>query len=196
MSKFANLIAVSLLGAAASVHAADRPFVGLAWGETRANFNTSAAASANTGIDADRVIRGTDTWGVRAGVHGDSQRYYAAYNYVSGSHGGANFRLQTATASYDQLLPLGDTTRLFGGASAGVNYLSQIPGQFNSDRDWGVHGGLQAGLLQDIGDNLQFELGYRYTRNYHTEVDLVRGQSGDARLNSTRQPYLALNYRF
>ncbi len=195
MSKITHFIAISLLGATASVHAADRPFAGVTWGESKANFSSSSSAYANTGLDVDRVIDETDTWSLHGGLSGDNSRYYGTYEYVSGSHGGANFRLQALNASYDRLLPITSTARLFGGATVGVNYLSQIPGQYSSDRDWGLNAGLQAGVLQDLGDNLQLELGYRYSRYFDTKVDLAAGHS-DARLNSGSQPYLGLSYRF
>ncbi len=195
MSKITHVIAASLLSMAAVAHAAERPFVGVTWGESKANFSSSSTAYANTGLDVDRVIDETDTWGVRGGLSGDDSRYYGTYEYVSGSHGGANFRHQSLSASYDRLLPITATTRLFGGGTVGVSYLGQIPGQYSSDRDWGLNGGLQVGLLQDLGDDLQLELGYRYTRYYDTNVDLGAGHS-DARLNSGKQPYLGLSYRF
>jgi len=58
--------------------------------------------------------------------------------------------------------------------------------------------GLQAGVLQDVGNNTSIEAGYRYLRsNAGTEVsERGVGKVGSIDLHSTKQVYLGVNYKF
>ncbi|MCY1459906.1 hypothetical protein D9M71_774200 [compost metagenome] len=94
--------------------------------------------------------------------------------------------------------PLGATTKLFGGASAGLTKLSQESSGYSRDTDTGYAIGLQAGLLQQVTDNASVELGYRYLRsNASTELAEHGGPKvGTLRLDSSAQTYLSANYAF
>ncbi len=205
MKKIAIAIGLTAAGLTALPAVADmlpgRSFIGIGWGESSANYHASGRAHAMMPqANFDRVIDDTDTWSLRAGQELDYGRVYLGYSYARDSYHGIRLRQQALSVSYDHYLPLTSETRLFGGVTAGATYLSQISTGYTGDRDWGVHAGIQAGLLQDIGDQAQLELGYRYTRHSHNDVDFkdnVSGmRTGSARLKSTDHVYLGLNYRF
>ena len=203
--KIAVAVAAALLGAAgfaaADRPAEGRPFVGASYGQTSANYGASGRAERMmSDFDFDDVIRHSDTWGVRAGYDQGDSRYYVSYGNVSDDRNGIiKFRQQTATVSYDRMLPVTATTRLFGGVSAGTTYVAQVSKGYASDRDWGLHAGLQAGVLQQLTDNAELEFGYRYAKHDGVDVDFARNRdglrTGTARLNSTGEAYLGLNWR-
>jgi len=107
-------------------------------------------------------------------------------------------RQQNLIGSYDMFVPLGDTTRLFGGASAGLTKLENESKGYTRDSDIGYLVGLQAGILQKLGDNTSVEAGYRYLRsNAGTEVsERGVGKLGSIDVHSSKQAYLGLNYHF
>ncbi|HAW25910.1 MAG TPA: hypothetical protein DCX38_21605, partial [Pseudomonas sp.] len=107
-------------------------------------------------------------------------------------------RQQNLIGSYDLFLPVGDTTRLFGGASVGLTKLENESSGYRRDSDIGYLVGLQAGVLQDVGHNTSIEAGYRYLRsNAGTEVaERGVGKVGSIDLHSTKQAYLGVNYKF
>ena len=84
----------------------------------------------------------------------DEGRYYMTYENVSDDYGSSlKLRQQNLIGSYDMFVPLGDTTRLFGGASAGLTKLENESKGYSRDTDIGYLVGLQAGILQKLGDN-------------------------------------------
>lgn len=189
----------AILGASAAVQADN--FAGLTWGETSNNMRHSAAFQQNVpGVDTDKVIHNSGTWGLRAGQSDNSGRYYISYENVSDSSHSNNTKLrqENLLGSYDLFLPLGESTRLFGGASLGLTKLSQEFKGASRDSDIGYAAGLQAGILQDVGNNIGLEAGYRYLRsNASVEVS----PHGDAKvgsldLHSSSQAYLGVNYNF
>lgn len=199
-AKFA--VAAALLGAAGFAAAADgRPFVGATYGQSSANYGASGRAERMmSDFDFDDVIRNSDSWGARAGVDQGDSRYYVSYGYVSDDRNGIiKFRQQTAGVSYDRMLPVTATTRLFGGVSAGATYVAQVSKGYGGDREWGLHAGVQAGVLQQLTDNAELELGYRYARYDGVDLDFARNRdglrTGTARLNSAGEAYLGLNWR-
>jgi hypothetical protein len=120
------------------------------------------------------------------------------YDNVSGDHSGLKLRQENLLGSYDLFLPVGDTTKLFGGGSLGVTKLTQDSPGASRDTDYGYAYGLQAGVIQDITDKASVELGYRYLRtNAATEVGAHGGpKDGTLRLTSSAQTYLAASYKF
>jgi opacity protein-like surface antigen len=175
-------------------------FVGLTWGETSNNIRNSSAFKQNVpGADLDNVINNSGTWGIRAGQSDASARYYLTYENVSDSyHHDAKMRQENLLGSYDLFVPLGDTTRLFGGATLGLTKLTQEFKGASRDSDIGYAAGLQAGILQDVGSNASLEAGYRYLRsNASVEVNPHGGSKlGSLDLHSSSQAYLGANYRF
>ena len=128
----------------------------------------------------------------------DEGRYYMTYENVSDDYGSSlKLRQQNLIGSYDMFVPLGDTTRLFGGASAGLTKLENESKGYSRDTDIGYLVGLQAGILQ-LGDNTSVEAGYRYLRsNAGTEVsERGVGKLGSIDVHSSKQAYLGLNYHF
>lgn len=149
MNKLHTLaIATSLSLFTLGAHAAEN-FVGLTWGESTANIDRSSTLKQNMGSDRfDDVIKNSGTWGIRAGQMTDEGRYYATYENVSDDYGNTlKLRQQNLIGSYDMFLPLGDTTRLFGGASAGLTKLENESSGYRRDSDIGYLVGLQAGIL-------------------------------------------------
>lgn len=147
----------------------------------------------------DDTIKNSGTWGIRAGQMTDEARYYATYENVSDDYGSSlKLRQQNLIGSYDMFLPVGDTTRLFGGASAGLTKLENESSGYSRDSGIGYLVGLQAGVLQDVGTNTSIEAGYRYLRsNAGTEVsERGVGKVGSTDLHSTKQAYLGVNYKF
>ncbi len=192
----ATTLSVFTLGA----QAADN-FAGLTWGKSTVNIDRSSALKQNMpGANRfDDTIKNSGTWGIRAGQMTDEARYYATYENVSDDYGSSlKLRQQNLFGSYDMFLPLGDTTRLFGGASAGLTKLENESSGYRRDSDIGYLVGLQAGVLQDVGKNTSIEAGYRYLRsNAGTEVaERGVGKVGSIDLHSSKQAYLGVNYKF
>ncbi|MCW2270177.1 hypothetical protein D3C77_18590 [compost metagenome] len=192
-------LAVAFLGAAATAQAADTTFAGVTYGQTSDKVKKSGLLSSNTDhLNTDGIIHKDDTWGVRLGQMNDQRRYYLTYDNVSSDHSGLKLRQENLLGSYDVFYPLGATTKLFGGASAGLTKLSQESSGYSRDTDTGYAIGLQAGLLQQVTDNASVELGYRYLRsNASTELAEHGGPKvGTLRLDSSAQTYLSANYAF
>ena len=192
----ATTLSVFSLGA----QAADN-FAGLTWGKSTVNIDRSSTLKQNMpGANRfDDTIKNSGTWGIRAGQMTDEARYYATYENVSDDYGSSlKLRQQNLIGSYDLFLPVGDTTRLFGGASVGLTKLENESSGYRRDSDIGYLVGLQAGVLQDVGHNTSIEAGYRYLRsNAGTEVaERGVGKVGSIDLHSTKQAYLGVNYKF
>ncbi|MEN2506499.1 outer membrane beta-barrel protein [Stutzerimonas stutzeri] len=192
----ATTLSVFTLGAQAAEN-----FAGLTWGKSTVNMDRSSSLKQNMpGTNRfDDTIKNSGTWGIRAGQMTDEARYYATYENVSDDYGSSlKLRQQNLIGSYDMFLPVGDTTRLFGGASAGLTKLENESSGYSRDSDIGYLVGLQAGVLQDLGNNTSIEAGYRYLRsNAGTEVsERGVGKVGSIDLHSTKQAYLGVNYKF
>lgn len=192
----ATTLSVFTLGA----QAADN-FAGLTWGKSTVNMDRSSSLKQNMpGTNRfDDTIKNSGTWGIRAGQMTDEARYYATYENVSDDYGSSlKLRQQNLIGSYDMFLPVGETTRLFGGASAGLTKLENESSGYSRDSDIGYLVGLQVGVLQDLGDNTSIEAGYRYLRsNAGTEVsERGVGKVGSIDVHSTKQAYLGVNYKF
>ncbi|HBS78360.1 MAG: hypothetical protein CMK99_09080 [Pseudomonas sp.] len=201
MNKLHTLaIATTLSVFSIGAQAADN-FAGLTWGKSTVNIDRSSTLKQNMpGANRfDDTIKNSGTWGIRAGQMTDEARYYATYENVSDDYGSSlKLRQQNLIGSYDLFLPVGDTTRLFGGASAGLTKLENESSGYRRDSDIGYLVGLQAGVLQDVGHNTSIEAGYRYLRsNAGTEVaERGVGKVGSIDLHSTKQAYLGVNYKF
>ena len=201
MNKLHTLaIATTLSILSLGAQAADN-FAGLTWGKSTVNIDRSSTLKQNMpGANRfDDTIKNSGTWGIRAGQMTDEARYYATYENVSDDYGSSlKLRQQNLIGSYDLFLPVGDTTRLFGGASAGLTKLENESSGYRRDSDIGYLVGLQAGVLQDVGHNTSIEAGYRYLRsNAGTEVaERGVGKVGSIDLHSTKQAYLGVNYKF
>ena len=159
----ATTLSIFTLGA----QAADN-FAGLTWGKSTVNIDRSSTLKQNMpGANRfDDTIKNSGTWGLRAGQMTDEARYYATYENVSDDYGSSlKLRQQNLIGSYDLFLPVGDTTRLFGGASAGLTKLENESSGYRRDSDIGYLVGLQAGVLQEVGNNTSIEAGYRYLRS-------------------------------
>ncbi|MCQ4295993.1 porin family protein [Pseudomonas stutzeri] len=201
MKKLSTLALATTLGAFSfGAHAAEN-FAGFTWGKSTVNTDRSSSLKQN--MDGknrfDDTIKNSGTWGVRAGQMTDEARYYMTYENVSDDYGSSlKLRQQNLIGSYDMFVPLGDTTRLFGGASAGLTKLENESKGYTRDSDIGYLVGLQAGILQKLGDNTSVEAGYRYLRsNAGTEVsERGVGKLGSIDVHSSKQAYLGLNYHF
>lgn len=201
MKKLSTLAIATTFGIfSLGTHAAEN-FAGFTWGESTVNTDRSSSLKQN--MDGknrfDDVIKNSGTWGVRAGQMTDEGRYYMTYENVSDDYGSSlKLRQQNLIGSYDMFVPLGDTTRLFGGASAGLTKLENESKGYSRDTDIGYLVGLQAGILQKLGDNTSVEAGYRYLRsNAGTEVsERGVGKLGSIAVHSSKQAYLGLNYHF
>ena len=191
-------LAVSALGISSLSQAADSNFIGLSYGKTSDNVRKSNELNRNLGHpDANAVITREGTWGLRAGQQNDTSRYYATYDYSAGSHDGIQLRQQNLLGSYDLFLPVAKQTKLFGGGTAGVTRLTQKSAGFSRDSDTGYAIGVQAGVLQQVAQNSQVELGYRYVRsNASTEMASDGSKDGSLRLKSAGQLYVSANYAF
>lgn len=196
-----KLIAVGTTMAFASLPAvAQDSFVGLTWGETSNNMDRSSALKGSSQTRRlDDTINNSGTWGVRGGVQDDTGRMYLTYEYVSDTYSSRyKLRQQNLLGSYDLFLPVADSTRLFGGVTAGLVKLEQDSPGFHRDSDLGLAGGLQAGILHSLTPDFSIEAGYRYLR---TTVDAGlnardRSVGGSFDLKSSDQAYLGLNYHF
>ncbi|WP_153785029.1 outer membrane protein [Pseudomonas sp. EMN2] len=201
MKTFNTLLAAMAVCAAgiATTAQADDTFASLTYGQTSDKVRKSGLLQSNTDhLNTDGIIAKDGTWGVRLGQMNNQGRYYLTYDNVSGEHSGLKLRQENLLGSYDLFLPVGDTTKLFGGASLGVTKLSQESSGYSRDTDTGYAVGLQGGVLQQVTDNASVELGYRYLRsNASTELSPHDGAKiGTLRQNSSAQTYLAANYKF
>ncbi|EKT4524952.1 outer membrane beta-barrel protein [Pseudomonas putida] len=193
------MVAMAVCAASLTAHAADDTFASLTYGQTSDKVRKSGLLQRNTGhLNTDGIIGKDSTWGVRLGKINDDARYYMTYDNVSGDHSGIKLRQENLLGSYDRFLPVGDTTKLFGGASLGLTKLTQESSGYSRDTDMGYAVGLQAGVLQQITNNASVELGYRYLRsNASTELAAHGGpKAGTLRLTSSAQTYLSANYTF
>ncbi|BBR52769.1 MULTISPECIES: outer membrane beta-barrel protein [Pseudomonas] len=193
------MVAMAVCAASLTAQAADDTFASLTYGQTSDKVRKSGLLQRNTDhLNADGIIGKDGTWGVRVGKINDDARYYLTYDNVSGDHSGIKLRQENLLGSYDAFLPVGDTTKLFGGGSLGLTKLSQESSGYSRDTDVGYAVGLQAGVLQQITNNASVELGYRYLRsNASTELAEHGGpKAGTLRLTSSAQTYLSANYTF
>lgn len=194
------LAAMAVCAAGFSVQAnADDTFASLTYGQTSDKVRKSGLLSRSTDyLNTDGVIAKDGTWGVRLGKMNNEGRYYMTYDNVSGDHSGLKLRQENLLGSYDLFLPVGDTTKLFGGASLGVTKLTQESSGYSRDTNYGYAAGLQAGVIQEVTDNASVELGYRYLRtNASTELVEHGGPKiGSMSLTSSAQTYLSANYKF
>jgi len=193
------MAAMAVCAASFTAQAADDTFASLTYGQTSDKVRKSGLLQSNTGhLNADGIIGKDGTWGMRVGKINDDARYYLTYDNVSGDHSGIKLRQENLLGSYDAFLPVGDTTKLFGGASLGLTKLSQESSGYSRDTDMGYAVGLQAGVLQQVTNNTSVELGYRYLRsNASTELAEHGGpKTGTLRLSSSAQTYLSANYIF
>jgi len=199
MTHFKKLIlAMTVLGASAVVHAADDNFASLTLGQTSDKVKKSSLLNSNLDHpNANGVIGKDTTWGLRLGQQNNDRRYYATYDNVSGSHNGIKLRQENLLGSYDLFLPVTSSTKLFGGASAGLTKLTQDSPGYSRDSDIGYALGVQGGVLQQFSNNASVELGYRYLRsNASTEMSAQGSKQGSLSLDSSAQTYLSANYAF
>lgn len=201
MNKFNKLVlATTLFGFTAFAQAEESNFAGLTYGKTLNKVSKSTQLDNN--LDHPNIggaIGSSDnTWGMRLGRQSDSNRYYATYDYVSGTHNGVKLRQENLLGSYDLFVPVGASTRLFGGGTAGLTKLTQDSPGFSRDSNIGYAVGGQAGVLQKVSQNMSVELGYRYLRtNASTQIAPHNGgKQGSLDLTSTSQTYLSANYLF
>lgn len=193
------MVAVAVCAGSLTAQAADDTFASLTYGQTSDKVRKSGLLQRNTDhLNTDGIIGKDGTWGVRVGKINEDARYYLTYDNVSGDHSGIKLRQENLLGSYDAFLPVGDTTKLFGGGSLGLTKLSQESSGYSRDTDVGYAVGLQAGVLQQITNNASVELGYRYLRsNASTELAEHGGpKAGTLRLTSSAQTYLSANYTF
>ena len=155
MKTFNTLLAAMAVCAAGitTAQAADDNFASLTYGQTSDKVRKSGLLQRNTDqLNADGIIGKDDTWGVRLGKMNNEGRYYMTYDNVSGDHSGLKLRQENLLGSYDLFLPVGDTTKLFGGGSLGMTKLTQDSPGASRDTDYGYAVGLQAGVIQEITD--------------------------------------------
>jgi hypothetical protein len=193
------LLAFTVLSASTAAFASDDNFASLTFGQTSDKVKKSHALNDNLNSpNADGVIGKDNTWGVRLGQQNSQGRYYATYDNVSGSHNGIKLRQENLLGSYDLFYPVGGSTKLFGGATAGLTKLTQDSPGYSRDSDIGYAVGGQFGVLQQVSQNTSVELGYRYLMsNASTEMKESGGsKQGSLDLNSSAQTYLSANYNF
>ncbi|MGY2341313.1 hypothetical protein ACW9HW_18995 [Pseudomonas sp. SDO5532_S415] len=193
------LLAFTVMGASVAAHAGDDNFASLTFGQTSDKVKKSNALDTNlNNPNAGGVIDKDNTWGVRLGQQNSQGRYYATYDNVSGSHNGIKLRQENLLGSYDLFYPVGGSTKLFGGATAGLTKLTQDSPGYSRDSDIGYAVGGQMGVLQQVSQNTSVELGYRYLRsNASTEMSQSGGsKQGSLDLTSSAQTYLSANYAF
>ena len=194
------LLAFTLLGSSIAANADDTSnFAGLTFGQTSDKIDKSHALNNNLGNpNVTGAIDGNNTYGMRLGQQNSQGRYYATYDNVSGSHNGVKLRQENLLGSYDLFYPVGGSTKLFGGATAGLTKLTQDSPGFSRDSDIGYAIGGQVGVLQQVSQNTSVELGYRYLRsNASTEMKESGGsKKGSLDLTSSAQTYLSANYYF
>ena len=194
------LLAFTLLGSSLAANADDTTnFAGLSFGQTSDKIDKSNALNDNLGHpNATGAIDGNNTYGVRLGQQNSQGRYYATYDNVSGSHNGIKLRQENLLGSYDLFYPVGGSTKLFGGATAGLTKLTQDSPGYSRDSDIGYAVGGQLGVLQQVTQNTSVELGYRYLMsNASTDMKESGGsKQGSLDLNSSAQTYLSANYSF
>ena len=192
------LIAMTVLGASSLAQAADTTFAGLTYGQTSDKIKKSGLLGSNVDhLNTDGIISKDGTWGARLGRQNDQGRYYLTYDNVSNNHSGVKMRQENLLGSYDLFLPVTSSTKLFGGATAGVTKLSQESSGYSRDTDIGYAVGLQTGVLQQVSKNVSVEMGYRYLRsNASTEMSAQGTKQGSLSLNSSAQTYLSANYAF
>lgn len=202
MLKFNQFVlALAFIGGSAVAQASEgsSTFGGVTYGSTSDKISKSNNLNRNMGNpNADGIIGKDRTWGVRLGQQTLENRYYATYENVSGSHNGLKLRQENLLGSYDLFMPITASTKLFGGGTLGMTKLTQESSGSSRDTGVGYVAGVQAGVLQQVAQNVSVELGYRYLRsNASTEVSPHgASKTGSLKLDSSAQTYLAANYSF
>lgn len=191
------LLAITVMGASTAAMANEN-FASFTLGQTSDKIKKSHALNNNFNHPSASAIDKSTTFGVRVGQQNSQGRYYATYDNVSDMSGdGIKLRQENLLGSYDVFLPVGGSTRLFGGATAGLTKLSQETRGFSRDSNIGYAIGGQMGVLQQVSQNTSLELGYRYLRsNASTELSHSGSKKGSVDLTSSAQTYLAANYAF
>ncbi|MFF7707769.1 hypothetical protein [Pseudomonas sp. NPDC007930] len=192
------LLATAFFGATQLAQAADSTFAGITYGQTSDQFDKSNPLNANLGNPGtDGIIKHENTGGIRVGQQNDQGRYYATYEYNAGSHQGLKLRQQNLLGSYDLFYPVASNTKLFGGGTLGLTELTQKSAGYGHDSGTGYVIGAQAGILQQLSQNVSVELGYRYLlSNAKVDFDQAGEKQGSLQMNSSAQTYLAANYHF
>jgi len=131
-----------------------------------------------------------ENFGVRLGVETDTTRIYGAYNYVKNEIDTAPIEIQSHSATlnieakaesyHDMLIP-------FIGAHIGAIY-SELETLGQSDDTTDVIYGLQAGVLIDMNQNMNLEVGYK-----HSKVNTDENSQNPDNLQTV---YMAVNLKF
>lgn len=176
----------------------DSNFVGASYGKTWSDVEHNNTAKQNlANYEIENVFNKDNNWGVRAGRYIGNTRFYINYDQTSGYSNGTKLRQQNIIGSADYIYPVAANTRLFAGASAGINRLSNGTSGYENDDSYGFTYGAQAGVIQSLDKNFEVEAGAKYFKN-NNSVDYrnSEGKEGTAKLTANKEIYVAVNYKF
>ena len=129
------------------------------------------------------------------GVKDADSRTTLSLSRAGETSGGDKYRQVNLLASHDLLFSLTEdnSINVFAGVSAGVGYTHlRIDNAFNKT-DYGFVYGAQTGLMLDVGEQSNIELGYRYLRHPGNNIKAGGNNLG---IRDTQAMYLGYTYKF
>ncbi len=199
------LLVISITSLTAAPAMASDWFIGGSVGSQKNVFEESHTTPKPEQLAEDFNLKVSEydvVYSIRAGKYfGNSSehRVYGTYSYNSGTSkdlGNGDFTQQNFLASYDYLVPLGQSSvSWFIGATAGYAH-TEMNGSHLGSKGGFVYGG-QTGFMMDISENVSAELGYRYLKQDYTKgVTDNLGHTTELSLNDSQQAYFGIDYRF
>lgn len=194
-----SLVMASLLAVGTSAMAVDvQPFVGVSagasWNKVEGKYKISGPVLNESGKETER--ESAFLVGIKGGVIlGDSHRL--GLNYNPAFHSDAT--VHNILASYDYLIPLNESNRLYIGAHAGYASLKGKSDLDGLDMS-GFAYGAQAGYIFDITKNVEFEIGLNYTKynadKSYSYTELGHNVNEKYELKDSISTMVGINYKF
>ena len=129
------------------------------------------------------------------GIRDVDSRTTLSLSRAGETSGGDKYRQANLLASYDKLYSLTEdnSVNFFAGMSAGLGYTHlKVEDAFNKT-DYGFVYGAQTGLMMDIGEHSNIELGYRYLRHPGNNV---KANGVGLGIRDTQAMYLGYTFKF
>lgn len=194
-----SLAMASLLALGTSAMALDvQPFVGLGIGKTWNEIEQKQDISGPFENSSETLSEKEDSilFGIKGGVILDNS-HRLGLNYNTASYDNAT--VHNILASYDYLIPLNESNRLYVGAHTG--YLSFVGKDDMDGFDMsGFAYGAQVGYIHDITKNIEFEIGLNYTKSTADKSDsytlLGHNINDKYELKDSISTLVGINYKF
>lgn len=197
MKKILAFALTTLLATPALATDGNKPFIGIGFGQSKASVTADTLwATGGTVLHANESISSSEAAGfLRLGTLFDQYRIYAE---LSGSGHDDGVTLLSLVGKFDWVIRRGHEPYAFYiGAHAGVIRADK----FYDEATDGLQYGLQAGIIFDLDDRLNLDIGYNYSltslRQDMTEYDPGNDYfSEEVELDRIQGFQITLNYQF